>query len=167
VAFVLPTAAIVNWTIGAPGMPMRDFLGLALPLILAFGRVGCFLGGCCYGVRWHRGILYPPDIWAQKKAVGRPYAPDVDPGGRVFPMQLVEASFNLSACACLWLRGILTGFDGRALPLYLIAYSTFRFVAEYFRGDPSRRYWGPLSEAQWLAIALSASCVLLLLSEHW
>ena len=45
----------------------------ALPLGHAFGRLGCFLNGCCYGNRWDgpMAVSYPIDSaawYAQREA---------------------------------------------------------------------------------------------------
>lgn len=79
------------------------------PLLLAtfFARIGCSLGGCCYGV-------------------------DVTLFGTSFPLPVreVEAFFALILCIVL-----CAGFKGKRLAVYTVAYSAFRFVAEFFRGD--------------------------------
>ena len=49
----------------------------------AFGRIGCFLGGCCYGVEVDWGIVYTNSLIPEANGVPR------------LPVQLIEAGFNL------------------------------------------------------------------------
>jgi short-subunit dehydrogenase len=159
--FGLPTMGVVSWAVGIPLRPIADLVGLALPLLLSFGRIGCFLGGCCYGVPCATGVRYGPIVWAPRHG-GRPYAPDPDPCGRVFPIQLVDAAFNLLVFVALAARATVGGLDGRALPLYLLLYSVFRFFVDFFRGEPTREQWGRLSEAQWLGILIGTVSIVAL-----
>ena len=55
----------------------------AIPLFHVFGRVGCFLGGCCYGLPSAWGFVYRYSPVAEANGVSR------------FPVQLVEAAWNL------------------------------------------------------------------------
>ena len=58
----LPTAR----RLGLPMWTVADTLTPALALGTCFGRIGCFLNGCCYGhpthLRW--GVVFPPDSFA-------------------------------------------------------------------------------------------------------
>ena len=57
-----------------------DISAMALPLFHTFGRIGCFFGGCCYGIPWEHGILYhSPEIPADQIV-------------RRFPVQLLESA---------------------------------------------------------------------------
>lgn len=60
----------------------------AIPLMHAFGRVGCFCAGCCYGIEVPWGMTYT-------HAVSGPN------GVPLFPVQLVEAGCELVICAIL------------------------------------------------------------------
>lgn len=60
----------------------------AIPLMHAFGRVGCFCAGCCYGIEVPWGMTYT-------HAVSGPN------GVPLFPVQLVEAGCELVICAML------------------------------------------------------------------
>ena len=53
----------------------------SLALGQAIGRIGCFLGGCCYGVPCAWGVAYPEG--------SLPYS--VCGNAPLFPVQLVEA----------------------------------------------------------------------------
>ncbi len=100
-----------------------------IPFVHAFGRIGCFLAGCCYGREYH-GVF----------AVVFPYNeadPILSSCPRV-PVQLMECAFNLIIFGVLLLlrnkKGLkLTG--RRLLLLYLAMYAVGRFFLEYLRGD--------------------------------
>lgn len=86
----------------------------------AWGRIGCFLAGCCYGKA--------TDSW-----IGIDF-----PGlGKRIPVQLIEAIFLFILTAVLLVIIFKTKFQ-YTLNLYLAAYSIFRFVIEFFRGDAER-----------------------------
>ena len=123
----------------------------ALPLFHAFGRVGCFLAGCCYGIPaplpW-LGVVFP---------AGAVEAPG---GVPLLPVQLYEAV----GCFLLFLlldRLAQRGWPGdRLLALYLALYAAARFGLEFLRGDAARGFLGPLSTSQ--VFSLGVLAVLLL-----
>ncbi len=114
----------------------------ALPLFHTFGRTGCFLTGCC----WGRECTSFGHVFQQS-----PVAPN---GVPLFPTQLLEAGWNallfvvLATLAFYWHENAW-----RTFPLYLLLYSTFRFILEFFRGDAQR---GVLlfSTSQWISLAI-------------
>ena len=63
---------------------LTDLFACSVPLFHAFGRVGCFLGGCCYGVPYRYGFT----------VTGNALVPEVN-GVCRFPVQLVEAGCEL------------------------------------------------------------------------
>jgi len=135
-------------------LPVLDVLTPSLALGHAFGRIGCYLHGCCYGVPVHEGAWYgcvfPRDALPYLSSVGAPlYIP---PGTPLWPTQLVSA-FDLF---CIFI--ILSLFfrhqrrAGEVTALYLLLYSTERFIVEFFRGDTHLP--GQMSEAQWISIGI-------------
>ena len=51
--------------VGEPVEQGVDLAGMVIPLGLFFGRMGCFLGGCCFGrpIDWGSGIeLFSPGL---------------------------------------------------------------------------------------------------------
>lgn len=117
------------------------FAGTA-PLFHLFGRVGCFLAGCCYGVRadgW--GVVY-------KQSLGAPN------GIRLVPVQLFEAGVNLVIFAAVLLYQKYARRPGRSLALYLVSYAFCRFVLEFFRGDDIRGHVFGLSTSQWISLGI-------------
>jgi phosphatidylglycerol:prolipoprotein diacylglycerol transferase len=115
-----------------------DLVVTALPLGHAFGRLGCFLNGCC------GGRLAPPDSAA---ACGLTH----------YPVQLYEAGFNLALYAFLFWYCLSPARrkPGRILALYLLCYPVARFLLEYLRGDERTRVGG-VDAAQLVSLALLA-----------
>jgi len=139
-----------------------DFLGLSdlftpfLPFGHAFGRLGCFCAGCCYGVEYH-GLL----------SVHFPYNEEVPELSEVprLPIQLIEAGLNFICFGALFyilLKHLKQSGSsetgnwkkGRLLGIYLLYYIIVRFVLEFFRGDAIRGSIGFLSTSQIISILL-------------
>ena len=98
--------------------------GITLPF-LAFhfcGRIGCFLGGCCYGKPTESALgIYFPDI---------PEEGIFHHGEKLLPTQLFEAA-AIALCALL----LATALKKHRFINYLILYPACRFALEFFRGD--------------------------------
>jgi phosphatidylglycerol:prolipoprotein diacylglycerol transferase len=92
----------------------------------AFGRLGCFFEGCCYG----KACALP---WAVK--FPRTFT-------AVHPTQLYEVAGNLAIFAALSAFYRHKRFDGQILLLYIASYGALRFVVEFFRGDYDVHYFG-------------------------
>jgi phosphatidylglycerol:prolipoprotein diacylglycerol transferase len=133
-------------------------------LLLSFVRVGCFLGGCCYGLPSRIGVHYPDACFVAHSGGCRAYRPGNNPETRVFPIQLVEVLANVALFAALtWRLSVTQVFNGQTLLLYLIGYGSYRFIADFFRRASSRSRIGVFSEAQWVAttvVSISAGILL-------
>lgn len=114
----------------------------SLPLAQGFGRIGCFLAGCCYGkatdlawgVHFKEGSLGPIE-------------------GSVHPTQIYSSIFDFAlAVFLLWLDRKQKK-DGRLFSLYLIIYSIGRFFVEFIRDDP-RGSVGVLSTSQFISLLI-------------
>lgn len=142
-----------------------DFVITALPLGHAFGRIGCFLNGCCHG-SIHGGplsVVFPKGSFAFNTHLYAGLITQYDDGSLpVHPVQLYEAGINLLIYAFLvWLYRRKKR-DGIVAAAYLLAYPPTRFLLEFLRADERMR-WAGVSVAQWLSLALFAlGCVLLL-----
>ena len=126
-------------------LKLADLLCTVLPLGHAFGRIGCFFYGCCYG--------RDSDAWcAVTFPVGSPCW--FEHGRKtvsVLPTQLFEAAALLALFAILFslyrrLRRYTAG-------VYMMGYALIRFGIEYLRGDP-RAAVGPLSISQTISLGL-------------
>lgn len=111
----------------------------AIPLVHCFGRLGCFCTGCCYGVECESfGVAFTASAAAPN-------------GVKLLPVQLIEAAWVFILFAVL-ARMSAKGCSGkRMLGVYLLAYSLFRFVLEFFRGDAARGFILNLSTSQLIA----------------
>ena len=135
--------------------PYMDIAALAVPLFHGFGRIGCFLSGCCYGVPWACGVTYH---YSQ--------APGANDVAR-FPVQLVEAVLNFGLF--FFLRWLFTRkkASGKLMYLYLIVYPIYRFLLEFLRDDSYRGFFLGLSTSQLISLILLVfSCGMLVL-EHF
>lgn len=119
-------------------------LDLVLPsvaLAQGFGRIGCFLAGCCYGRETHShiGVVFNESLFAPT-------------GVPLHPTQLYSSVFDfLLALFLLWYANRNTREDGRVFSMYVIIYSIGRFLVEFLRNDP-RGNVGVLSTSQFIAI---------------
>jgi len=135
-----------------------DRFAPALPLAHAFGRLGCFLAGCCYGrpTGGHFGAVFTdPMCEVQPNYLGVP----------LHPAQLYEAAGNFIIFGGLvWLsrRGKVRP-GGTLFAAYVLAYSVLRFATEFFRGDDRGGAWLGLSPAQLAAAPAAAAAVYIFL----
>ncbi len=120
-----------------------DVYAFSIPLFQAFGRVGCFFGGCCYGIESEFGFI----------AENNPIVPEMC-GVRRLPISLIEAGFNILIFAVLFYFFKKGKFKNRLLVIYMILYPTVRFCTEFFRGDEVRGIFFGLSTSQWISIIL-------------
>lgn len=134
-----------------------DMAGMTVPLGLFWGRMGCFLGGCCFGrqaepplgisfpswssasrSQWKEGLLEHPSLTSLP----------------VHPTQLYEAigCLAISAVAMLWVHP-RKRFDGQVMLVFLGLYAVLRFFLEYLRAD-DRGAWLGLSTSQLIGVAI-------------
>jgi phosphatidylglycerol:prolipoprotein diacylglycerol transferase len=150
---IIPSFLIVSWLFKQPIDLMLAFLGTLMPLYGGFARVGCFLGGCCYGKHSLVGVLYPDYLFETAKGGCRKYSPGQNPKGRVFPIQLVEAAAQgtlfITLFVLIWIHPHLIKCT---FCLYLTLYAAVRFILDFFRLASARPRLGPFSEAQCVCI---------------
>jgi hypothetical protein len=132
-----------------------DVLALGIGVFATFGRVGCFMVGCCHGRPARHGVRYGDahaDAGFPRRWVGRPLQ----------PVQLAEAAFSLALAA-----GALAFVAARRSPagtlafICLTGYGLGRFALELLRGDSARPQWRGLSEAQLIAVVVAWALVAL------
>lgn len=131
-------------------LAMLDVMAPSVALGHAFGRIGCFLRGCCYGVpvgqeAWC-GVVYPEGALPYDDGLGT----GLPSGTPLFPVQLLSSLNLLVIFVILSLffkrrRGV-----GQVAGLQVILYSVHRFAIEFLRGDT--RVPGALSMAQWMSM---------------
>jgi phosphatidylglycerol:prolipoprotein diacylglycerol transferase len=112
-----------------PTWKVADLVGPALALGHGFGRIGCFMAGCCYG----RDCAMPLGVVFESQ-----YAHDLTGlplGKALYPVQLFESGLNFLNFLILYLILRRRTFDGQVFSFYIMNYSLIRFFTEYFRGD--------------------------------
>lgn len=118
-----------------------DLMMPSIALAQGFGRIGCFLAGCCYG----------------KEAYGRlsviftnsDYAPNNIP---LIPTQIYSSILDFLHFFLLLYIARHKRAEGEVAACYLIFYSVGRFILEFFRGDLERGSIGVLSTSQFISI---------------
>ena len=113
-----------------------DFLLPYVALTQGFGRIGCFLNGCCSG-----------------KACDLPWAVRF-PGSfqSVHPAQLYEAFFDFALFFFLAKGSLRKKFDGQILACYFCLYPAGRFMLEFLRADNPSVFF--LTYNQWISIGI-------------
>ena len=122
----------------------------AIPLFHFFGRIGCFLGGCCYGIESACGFTMRHSLIAEANGVSR------------FPVQLLEALFNITLFVVLDYFRKKNMFGNKLIYVYLLSYSAGRFFIEYLRGDAHRGFLLIFSTSQIISMALFCASLFVL-----
>ena len=125
------------------GDVMFDAVAVAIPLFHTFGRIGCFLGGCCYGIASDIGFTVH----------GNTLYPALNDVNRL-PVQLIESGLNLILFFVLLVLYTKKKFQHRLLIVYFYIYPVIRFIDEFFRGDEIRGFFMGLSTSQIISILL-------------
>ena len=131
-------------------LAVLDVLAPSLALGHAFGRLGCFMRGCCYGVplgsdAWY-GIVFPKGSLPYDPGARSPIAD----GTPLFPSQILSSLNLLAIFAVLSFYFRRRRAEGEVIGLHLALYSIHRFVIEFFRADT--HVPGSLSMAQWISL---------------
>ena len=135
-------------------LALLDILGPAMALAHAFGRVSCFMQGCCFGKPAPNGfplaVRFPPGSPAAAR-----YPSILTSGSEpVFPVQLFESAGNILMCAILLLLLRKRKYAGTIGGIYLILYGVMRFLIEFMRGDHTDSILG-LTPSQFIAVAIA------------
>ena len=129
---------------------VSDIAPACITVAHGFGRLGCLMAGCCYGA--------PCDAWYGIEMVHLGY--------KVLPVQLYEALFLFALSAVMLV--LFRKGKRYEMPIYMLAYACWRFVAEILRGD----YRGAtivdfLSPSQLISVILLVGGVALLVIEMY
>ena len=130
------------------GKPMLAVLDLAVApaaLGLGFGRIGCFLNGCCFG-----GVTRLP--WALRFPAGSlPFlhqldqgliGPDAPSSLPIHPTQLYESFFAFLLSLFLYWYSGRRRQTGRTFAVFLMLYAPVRIFFEWLRDDMPPWLWG-------------------------
>lgn len=118
-----------------------DLLIPSVALAQGFGRIGCFLAGCCYGAETssHFGIVFKHSSYAPNNV-------------SLIPTQLISSAGDFLICLLLILFAKKKPKSGSVASAYLILYGVGRFGVEFLRGDLIRGSVGILSTSQFISI---------------
>jgi phosphatidylglycerol:prolipoprotein diacylglycerol transferase len=138
-------------------LKLTDVTAMGVAMGLFFGRVGCFLGGCCYGLVTHSswGLSFP--AWSPASEGQFREGLLSHPGQPSLP---VHATQLYEAVGCLLISVFLSvwgprhkRFDGQIALLFLVLYALLRFALEFVRADDRGLYLG-LSTSQWISAVI-------------
>ena len=106
-----------------PILPTLNIMATPFCIAHFFGRLGCFMAGCCFGSPTNSivGVTFPIDSLPHNH-----YHELI----KIHPTQLYESAFVL----CLFV--FLTKFKtNNQFYIYILTYSIFRFLVEFIRAD--------------------------------
>jgi len=140
-----------------PVWKVADCAAPGIALGQSIGRLGCFAAGCCYGKPTTSlfGVKFTNPY--SHETVGVPLSVPLH------PVQIYESVASLLLFFILWEWLKRKQFDGQVFILYLVLYSSTRFVIEFFRGDSERRFvlGGLLSTSQAIGLVLILAAAVL------
>lgn len=150
-------AAVVSglylWGRGANVWAVADCVGPSLALGLAFGRIGCFLNGCCWGEKcelpW--AVRFPASYEGTRVIPNPVFGSHVDHGwvepGAASSLPVHPTQLYASAGAMIIFL-LLTAYfrrrrgDGEVFSLFCLFYGIDRFLIETFRADNEALFAG-------------------------
>ena len=135
-----------------PPLLTSDVFAPGLALGHAIGRIGCFAAGCCWGQECTRpwAVTFTnPDA---RQLTGVPL------GIPLHPTQLYESVAEALIFVYLYRKFHQPHREGSIIGLYLILYSTVRFLVEFVRHhEQALPFNGPLSLTQWISLGTLAA----------
>lgn len=139
------------------------YFSIVIPGIVlghAFGRLGCFFGGCCYGKVTDSifGVVFP-----EGSSAALTYPAEDGRSLPVYPTQLFEAAFEFVLFIVMMITRKKTG--KYSAQIYMLSYGIFRFLIEFLRGDDRGSTGFFLSPAQFFCIIMLVFGVLMILFE--
>jgi phosphatidylglycerol:prolipoprotein diacylglycerol transferase len=151
------------WTAKRVGLPMwrvADALAPSLALGTMFGRVGCFLNGCCYGrptgLPW--GVVYPPDTYPGLEFGAQP----------IHPSQLYFALAGLALFTLVWVLRTRVHPPGTLFWIFILLFGASRVALDFTRAYEPTAVLGwigptPFTESQAISIAMMLFATLMIL----
>ena len=117
-----------------------DMIMPSVSIAQGFGRIGCFLAGCCYGAATDSpiGVVFPEGSLAPA-------------GVKLWPTQLMMSAGNFIIAGILILASTKLKKRGQIGSLYLILYAIGRFGIEFLRND-HRGAVGVFSTSQFISL---------------
>ncbi len=145
--------------------PIADISAPSIAIGLGFGRVGCFLNGCCYGkiTQARIGVRFPGNgtgvtspAWMDHYRRGLINFADRQ-SLPVHPTQLYHAAAALLIFCVLVVYYRRRRVPGQVFILFWALYSSIRFLLEFYRAD-MEYVWAGLTLYQVLAIPVFLLC---------
>ncbi|MGQ9688653.1 MAG: prolipoprotein diacylglyceryl transferase [Desulfobaccales bacterium] len=141
-----------------PSLRTFDALALGMPLGQFFGRIGCFMAGCCFGrptdVPWAVTFTHPDTLCPLRVPI--------------HPAQLYESFLDFGVFLVLLGLRKRKRFDGQVLFTYFFLAGLVRFLVEFFRAPtaidprgPEILFHMPATQVTALGIALLSGAILL------
>ncbi|HEX9020338.1 MAG TPA: prolipoprotein diacylglyceryl transferase [Nitrospirota bacterium] len=132
-----------------PVWKTADIMAPSIALGHAFGRLGCFFAGCCYGASCSRSVGVTFTDPHSLAPLGVP----------LYPTQLMESGGEFLLFGALLMFHKYKKYDGQLFWLYVLFYAVLRFIIEFFRGDAARGvYFGnAVSTSQIIALGMFAA----------
>ncbi len=110
---------------------VSDIFAPSIAIGHAFGRIGCFTAGCCYGKPAES--LHWAVIFTNPECLAPTHIP-------LHPTQLYESAGEFINFLMLITLRRFKSFNGQLFMTYLLFYSILRFIVEFFRGDVNRGF---------------------------
>jgi phosphatidylglycerol---prolipoprotein diacylglyceryl transferase len=146
--------------------PLRPYMDVIAPSIaigIFFGRVGCFLNGCCYGdtCQFPWAVSFPKysPAWSQHVDLGM-ISRDAATSLPVHPTQIYAAIDGLVLLLLLSAFYPFRRRHGEVMALLMVSYPVSRFLIEYLRNDETAFFAG-LTISQNISVALFVTGVAL------
>ncbi len=164
---------------GIDAWKLADVIGPTVMLGLAFGRIGCFLAGCCHGAAFDlppEAVPLLPESFQGGQLFGFGHFPFFGELTRhgvghnnvvVYPTQLWESAAAVTIFAITSVIWRYRRFDGQVIAAVLILYSIWRPINESMRGDDVRGldYFGLFTTSQLISIPVAVAGVLIVLLQ--
>ncbi|MSR60396.1 MAG: prolipoprotein diacylglyceryl transferase [Planctomycetaceae bacterium] len=141
-------------------LALGDIVISSMFLGLLFGRLGCFLHGCCFGdqcdLPW--AVSFPAHSVPFEALVSRGYlSQDALRSLPLHPTQLYDSLNGLLLLLVTWAYYPFRRRTGEVLAIGWMAYPVNRFLIEILRGDESGKFGTALTISQWVSLALFAA----------
>lgn len=126
-----------------------DLCAPSISIAQGFGRLGCFLAGCCYGRKTTSflGVTFPEGCMAPA-------------GVKLLPTQLIMSAGDFLITGILIWYATKKKHTGDVGALYLLLYGVGRFFIEYLRSD-DRGGMGIFSTSQLISFGIVAGAIVL------
>ena len=160
---LIAASGVAWWVLRRDGFPFwkaADMAAFAIPIGLAFGRLGCLMAGCCFGstcsLPW--AVRFPWRSPASEEQFKEHLLPSAKMWSLpVHPTQTYESlgSLAIAAFCILYVHG-RKRYDGQVFAVFLALYAVLRALLEILRRDDRGGALG-LSTSQLIGLGLLAA----------